>query len=184
MVLTLANTVVLATDRANITDAEVRLHGILNRVFTYCFCCEMLIKLIGLGFREYGRDYFNMFDAVLVSITLLEEVTTFQEASAFSALRAIRLLRIVRLARSWKTFNDLLLKMAKSLKDISTFSILLFISMTIFTLLGLELYANKIKFTDDGMPTAGTGTSPRMNFDNTVNSFITIFIVIVGDDWN
>ena len=104
----------------------------------------MVVKLIGLGFREYVRDYFNIFDAILVIISMLEEVTTFDEASAFSSLRAIRLLRIVRLARSWKTFNELLIKMAKSLNDVSTFGILLFISMTIFTLIGLELYAYKI----------------------------------------
>ena len=109
---------------------------------------ELILKLFGLGFREYVRDYFNVFDAVLVAITLLEEgfdMTGIDiQTSAFSALRAIRLLRIVRLARSWKVFNSLLVKMAKSLKDISTFSILLFISMTIFTLLGLELFAYKI----------------------------------------
>ena len=28
------------------------------------------------------------------------------------------------------------------------------------------------------------GHSPRLNFDTAVNSFITIFTVIVGDDWN
>jgi hypothetical protein len=144
MILTIGNTVLLATDRVDITNEELTLNRKLNQVFTYCFCFEMVVKLIGLGFREYVRDYFNIFDAILVIISMLEEVTTFDEASAFSSLRAIRLLRIVRLARSWKTFNELLIKMAKSLNDVSTFGILLFISMTIFTLIGLELYAYKI----------------------------------------
>jgi hypothetical protein len=81
--------------------------------------------------------------------------------------------------------------MAKSVKDISTFSILLLISMTIFTLLGLELYAYKIQFLDHELTrpkslgdSKSKGYSPRLNFDTAVNSFITIFTVIVGDDWN
>ena len=47
--------------------------------------------------------------------------------------------------------------------------------MGIFNLLGMELFANIIKF--DGIP-------PRCNFDTPFSAFVTIFIVIVGEDWH
>ena len=107
------------------------------------------MKISGLGFKDYVRDNFNIFDAVLVVLSLVEESLSFVatikvDGGAFSALRALRLLRVFRLARSWKKLQDIINKMEGSFKDISTFSILLLISMLIFVLLGRELYAYQI----------------------------------------
>ena len=48
----------------------------LNDIFTFCFIVEMVIKLIGLGFREYARDSFNIFDAVVVILSIVDIVIT------------------------------------------------------------------------------------------------------------
>ena len=32
----------------------------------------MVIKLLGLGFREYARDSFNLFDAAIVILSIIE----------------------------------------------------------------------------------------------------------------
>lgn len=112
-------------------------------------------------------------------------------AGAFTSFRALRLLRIFRLARSWKTLHALVNMMEKSIKDVSTFSVLLLIMMTIFLLLGRELFSNRITFENKELtkPTqTPKGTKevfvPRWNFDEPDIGFITIFLVIVGDDWN
>jgi hypothetical protein len=72
----------------------------------------MIIKLIGLGFKEYVKDTFNIFDAVVVALSLIELVLVGagigSGGGAFSALRAVRLLRVFKLARSWKGLYDLL----------------------------------------------------------------------------
>jgi len=72
-----------------------------------------------------------------------------------------------------------------TLKDISTFAVLLLIVVFIFMLLGLELFAYKINFDSDGNPTnAPSGIPPRENFNTPLMAFISIFIVFIGDDWN
>lgn len=70
--------------------------------------------------------------------------------SAISAMRAFRLLRVFKLAKSWKKLQDLLKTIAKTLKDISNFSVLLFLFMFTYTLLGMDLFAYKVAFDDDG----------------------------------
>lgn len=50
--------------------------SLLNDIFTFCFIVEMIIKLIGLGFREYARDSFNIFDAVVVILSIVDIVIT------------------------------------------------------------------------------------------------------------
>lgn len=48
-----------------------------------------------------------------------------------------------KLAKSWTRLKLLLQTIAKSLKDISSFSVLLFLLMFIYILLGMELFAVK-----------------------------------------
>jgi len=69
----------------------------------------------------------------------------------------------------------------KSLMDITTFSILLFIFIYISSILGMELFAHNVKFLDDGSVAEVGGKSPRNNFDDFIHAFTTVFIVIIGD---
>ena len=50
--------------------------------------------------------------------------------------------------------------------------------------MGLELFSFKVKFDADGNLDLVNGQSPRTNFDNLLNGFVTIFIVLIGDNWN
>lgn len=44
----------------------------LNVFFTWAFTLEMIIKLIGFGPNNYRKDYFNLFDALLVILSLVD----------------------------------------------------------------------------------------------------------------
>jgi hypothetical protein len=74
-------------------------------------------------------------------------------------------------------------KITVSIKDIANFSVLLFLFLFTFTLLGLELFANRVKFNEIGDVDIEKGTSPRENFDDFFKAFITIFMVLIGDNW-
>lgn len=72
--------------------------------------------------------------------------------------------------------------MGRTLVDIATFSVLLSLFIFTFTLLGLELFANRAKLTNDVVDP--NGTSPIDNFDNFVHSVSTVFILLTGDNWS
>lgn len=136
----------------------------------------MIIKLIGLGFKEYIRDTFNVFDCLLVILSVIDFVLSWipevnsSGSDALFAFRGIRLLRVFKLARSWTSLRELLAKIVVTVKDVSTFSVLLLIFMFIFTLLGMEIFGNNIKFDknndilDPNYPETAS-FSPRINFD-------------------
>ena len=71
-----------------------------------------------------------------------------------------------------------------SLKDISSFSILLFLFMFTYVLLGMELFANRVKYNANDKYDLTDGTSPRENFDSFWNALLTIFIVLTGENWD
>ena len=75
-VLIVANTVVLAMDSYPEDPQVTKVSDMLNEFFTWAFVLEMIIKLIGLGFKEYARDSFNIFDAVIVILSLVDIVVT------------------------------------------------------------------------------------------------------------
>lgn len=80
----------------------------------------MVIKLIGLGFREYTRDSFNIFDAIIVVLSIVDLILSASLSSdsptgALSAFRGVRLLRVFKLARSWDSFREILAKIIVTL---------------------------------------------------------------------
>ena len=150
----IANTYVLAMDKYPEDPAETVVVDILNEVFTWAFVIEMVIKLIGLGFRDYSRDSFNLFDAFIVVLSIVDIIVTASIAGdsptgALSAFRGVRLLRIFKLARSWTSFREILAKILVTMKNVSTFSVLLLMFMFIFSLLGMELFGFKVQFYED-----------------------------------
>ena len=185
------NTVVLALDSFPEDPEMLEVTDMLNSLFTWAFFAEMVIKLLGLGFREYCRDSFNIFDALIVILSMIDLVLTATSdgdsaTGALSAFRGVRLLRVFKLARSWTSFREILAKILVTVKDVSTFSVLLLMFMFIFTLLGMELFGHKQRFLDDLPvdPESDEGESPRPNFDNIGMGFTAIFAIAIGDDWN
>jgi hypothetical protein len=87
---------------------------------------------------------------------------------------------VFKLAKTWKRFELLLQTIANTLKDVATFSILIFIF--IFSLLGMELFAHKIKFHEETEKVdLVNGKSPSFNFDSFLNSFSLVFIILTND---
>lgn len=160
----------------------------------------MVLKLIALHPKQYVRDYYNCFDAVVVVLSMVELVISFTlevnensfAAEAISAFRAVRLLRVIKIMRHWAELQSILRKIYDSIVDISSFSLLLFLFIYILALLGMELFANYCKFDDKeemitDIPAAYNDKkfmiSPRENFDTLWNGITTVFIIIVGEDW-
>ena len=71
-----------------------------------------------------------------------------------------------------------------SLKEVSSFSILIFLFIYIYTLLGLELFAFKAKFNENGEVDMENGEAPIFSFDGIIKSAITVFIILTNDGWS
>jgi voltage-dependent calcium channel L type alpha-1D len=163
----------------------------MNGLLSWVFFFEMVIKMIGLGIKAYAADSFNLFDCIVVVTSIVDLIISlvgveYNVNGAISALRAVRLLRVFKLARSWTSFRLLLEKMIITLKDIRNFSVLMLIFMFIYTLLGMELYAYRVIFNNENLDSVASepGEYPRANFNTFLSGFTTIFMVLIGDDWN
>lgn len=74
--------------------------------------------------------------------------------------------------------------MGKTLEDISSFTVVLFLFMFIYSVLGMELFAYKAKFLNDETPDLANGQSLDQNFDSFLWSFTTVFVLLTEDAWS
>ena len=103
----LINTVTLSLDSyPPDADRSTKLE-IVNFILTMIFTIEAIMKLLGIGVTNYVRDNFNLFDILIVIISVLELMIVppsfFSSGSnavhnqSVTALRSLRLLRFVQI---------------------------------------------------------------------------------------
>ena len=80
--------------------------------------------------------------------------------------------------------QQLLKTIWKTLIDVSAFSIILFLFMFIYSILGMELFAYNAKFDADGSIDMENGESIYQNFDTFLWSFTTVFVLLTEDGWS
>jgi hypothetical protein len=160
-----------------------------NTIFTVIFTLEVLLKVTGLKVSGYAADKFNLFDASIVIVSLVEMAAASAGggggggAGAFSALRAFRLSRIFKIFRAGD-LRTLLDGIAFTVLAVGDYTILLGLFVYVFALLGMSFFAGKVKFNDDGDVDLENGTSPRANFDRLGWAALTVFEVMIGENWN
>jgi len=98
MMSVLINTIVLALDGL-VTGSHKKALSTLNLAFTYVFTADMVLKMFGMGVAEYLKDKMNVFDALIVSLSLFELFIFGNGGSAISAFRSVRIFRIFRVLR-------------------------------------------------------------------------------------
>lgn len=97
---------------------------------------------------RYADDRFNVFDAAIVVVSLIELVvtppallggTSSDTGGALSALRTFRLLRVFKLAKNWTSLRLLLSTILRTLIHVGNFVLLLLLFMYIFALIGMQV---------------------------------------------
>lgn len=94
----------MTLDRYEIHPETSKFYEDINFVLSMVFLAEMIIKLYGLGFFEYVSDPLNIFDAVIVTLSVVEIVLVSllkgkADMGPITVFRTFRLLRLFKLAR-------------------------------------------------------------------------------------
>ncbi|KAG3258437.1 calcium voltage-gated channel subunit alpha1 S [Ictidomys tridecemlineatus] len=173
------NTLSIASEHHNQPLWLTHLQDVANRVLLSLFTIEMLMKMYGLGLRQYFMSIFNRFDCFVVCSGILEILLVESGAMSplgISVLRCIRLLRIFKITKYWTSLSNLVASLLNSIRSIASLLLLLFLFIIIFALLGMQLFGGRYDFEDTEVR--------RSNFDNFPQALISVFQVLTGEDWN
>jgi hypothetical protein len=143
----------------------------------------MFSKIIAIGICKYLNDKMNWLDGAVVSLSIVEIVLTAIGGSggnlaAFSTLRVFRtfrVLRVARLLRALKSMQTILAVIQRSADSFFYITLLMFVFIFIFTLLGMQVFGGQFSFPDG---------KPRGNFDSFIIAFLTVFQVLTTENWN
>ncbi|KAL6065679.1 hypothetical protein STEG23_028040 [Scotinomys teguina] len=151
---------------------------ISNIVFTSMFALEMLLKLLACGPLGYIRNPYNIFDGIVVVISVWEIVG--QADGGLSVLRTFRLLRVLKLVRFLPALRRQLVVLMRTMDNVATFCMLLMLFIFIFSILGMHLFGCKFSLKTD----SGDTVPDRKNFDSLLWAIVTVFQILTQEDWN
>ena len=194
-----ANTVVLSLDKYPAWDNDTaNVMELVNFAFTVIFALECAALMMTAGVRAYVKEPFNVLDMVIVTVSILE--LAFTPPAAFTAandaptgstgataLRGLRLFRMLRLAKNWASLRSLLATIARTVLDLGNFSLLLVLLIYIMSLVGMQLFANRMRFDANtnlpilnmSDPAWNLTVVPRTNWDTLINAKASCFQVCV-----
>nr|XP_021336023.1 voltage-dependent T-type calcium channel subunit alpha-1G isoform X8 [Danio rerio] len=177
MIAILINTLSMGIEYHEQPDELTNALEISNIVFTSLFVLEMLLKLLVYGPFGYIKNPYNIFDGIIVVISVWEIVG--QQGGGLSVLRTFRLMRVLKLVRFMPALQRQLVVLMKTMDNVATFCMLLMLFIFIFSILGMHLFGCKFGSERDG------DTLPdRKNFDSLLWAIVTVFQILTQEDWN
>ncbi|XP_049285338.1 muscle calcium channel subunit alpha-1-like isoform X3 [Anopheles funestus] len=180
IILVFLNTGVLATEHYRQPPWLDDFQEYTNMFFVALFTMEMLLKMYSLGFQGYFVSLFNRFDCFVVIGSIGEMILTSTQIMpplGVSVLRCVRLLRVFKVTKYWQSLSNLVASLLNSIQSIASLLLLLFLFIVIFALLGMQVFGGKFNFNS-------SIDKPRSNFDSFVQSLLTVFQILTGEDWN
>ena len=151
----------------------------INYGFAVVFAFEAFLKLISFGFKAYFRDYGNIFDFVIVILTIVTSIISITMKLDFGAsttfIRALRMSRIFKFVQKSKQIKVIFETLVVTIPAITNIGGLLLLLLYMFSVLGVFLFAEvQLQETLDD----------HANFQSFGIAFLTLFRCSTGEGWN
>ncbi|XP_064924779.1 sodium channel protein type 3 subunit alpha isoform X1 [Columba livia] len=171
------NTLFMAMEHYPMTEQFSSVLSVGNLVFTGIFTAEMVLKIIAMDPYYYFQEGWNIFDGIIVSLSLME--LGLANVEGLSVLRSFRLLRVFKLAKSWPTLNMLIKIIGNSVGALGNLTLVLAIIVFIFAVVGMQLFGKSYK--ECVCKISSDCELPRWHMHDFFHSFLIVFRVLCGE---
>ncbi|NXW07420.1 SCN8A protein, partial [Fregetta grallaria] len=171
------NTLFMAMEQYPMTEQFSSVLSVGNLVFTGIFTAEMVLKIIAMDPYYYFQEGWNIFDGIIVSLSLME--LGLANVEGLSVLRSFRLLRVFKLAKSWPTLNMLIKIIGNSVGALGNLTLVLAIIVFIFAVVGMQLFGKS--YNECVCKISSNCVLPRWHMHDFFHSFLIVFRVLCGE---
>ncbi|RMC18584.1 hypothetical protein DUI87_04476 [Hirundo rustica rustica] len=179
-----------------------------DKIFTYVFILEMVLKWVAYGFQTYFTNAWCWLDFLIVDVSLVSLVATALGFSEFSAIKSLRTLRALRPLRALSRFEGMRVVVNALTGAIPSIMNVLLVCLTfwlIFSIMGVNLFAGKFyycvnttndeRFTPEEVSNKSmcenmnrtTGVARwknvKVNFDNVAIGYLSLLQVATFKGW-
>ncbi|XP_054852779.1 two pore channel protein 1 isoform X2 [Eublepharis macularius] len=169
-------------------------------VFLTIYGVEVLLKITGLGPIEYLSSGWNFFDFSVTLFAFLGLLALAFDMKPFYFIVVLRPLQLLRLFKLKKRYRNVLDTMFELLPRMASLGLTLLIFYYCFAIIGMEFFSGKlypnccnsstvadayrwVNRTVGNRTVVEEGYYYLNNFDNVLNSFVTLFELTVVNDW-
>ncbi|XP_067349504.1 sodium channel, voltage-gated, type I like, alpha b isoform X4 [Channa argus] len=117
-----------------------------DKVFTYVFILEMLLKWVAYGFVKYFTNAWCWLDFLIVDVSLVSLVANalgYSELTAIKSLRTLRALRPLRALSRFEGMRVVVNALLGAIPSIMNVLLVCLIFWLIFSIMGVNLFAGK-----------------------------------------
>ncbi|WP_053361181.1 ion transporter [Bacillus sp. FJAT-27251] len=114
---------------------------VLDIIIVWIFVAELLLKITGLGFKDYFSERWNVFDFTIVVASLIFYTTPF--VSVLRLIRVLRLFRMIPAIPALRKIIDSLIKSLPALGGILGLSVLIF---SIYAIIGTTFFREVLPY--------------------------------------
>ncbi|XP_009465838.1 PREDICTED: sodium channel protein type 5 subunit alpha-like isoform X1 [Nipponia nippon] len=179
-----------------------------DRIFTYIFVLEMLLKWVAYGFKKYFTNAWCWLDFLIVDVSLISLIANtlgYSEMGPIKSLRTLRALRPLRALSRFEGMRVVVNALVGAIPSIMNVLLVCLIFWLIFSIMGVNLFAGKfgkcINKTEGDMPldskiinnmsdcilynVSGTfyWTKVKVNFDNVGAGYLALLQVATFKGW-
>ncbi|XP_068838915.1 sodium channel protein type 5 subunit alpha isoform X3 [Capricornis sumatraensis] len=179
-----------------------------DKMFTYIFVLEMLLKWVAYGFRKYFTNAWCWLDFLIVDVSLISLVANalgFAEMGPIKSLRTLRALRPLRALSRFEGMRVVVNALVGAIPSIMNVLLVCLIFWLIFSIMGVNLFAGKfgrcINQTEGDLPLNYTivnnksdcesfnvtgelyWTKVKVNFDNVGAGYLALLQVATFKGW-
>uniref|UniRef100_A0A8C7FPE5 Sodium channel protein n=1 Tax=Oncorhynchus kisutch TaxID=8019 RepID=A0A8C7FPE5_ONCKI len=148
-----------------------------NLVFIGIFTAEMVLKLIAMDPYYYFQVGGNIFDSIIVAISLME--LWLADVEGLSVLRSFRLMRVFKQAKSWPTLSMTIKIIGNSVGTLVNITLVLAIIIFMFAVGGMQLFGKSYK--ECVCKISLDCMLPRWHMDDFFHALLIIFRALCGE---
>ncbi|XP_071960409.1 voltage-dependent L-type calcium channel subunit alpha-1D-like isoform X3 [Antedon mediterranea] len=180
-ILIMLNTIILAMKFHKQPEKYEDILDYLNMVFTGAFAVEFLLKLIAFKPKNYFRDYWNVFDCIIVLGSFIDILSQELDPDSNSRIsinffRLFRVMRLIKLLSKGEGIRTLLWTFIKSFQALPYVALLIVMLFFIYAVIGMQMFG-KVAQID------GQEINQNNNFKTFPNALLVLFRSATGEAW-
>ena len=146
--------------------------------FTVIFVCELFWNLFSNWFTPFLQDGWNLFDVVVVSISVMSLSVSDEATSGVKSLRLVRVIRAMRLAARFQSLRKIINAVAHSLFPVLSACAIAVMVMAVYAILGVSFFgsAHPVYFGDFGLAMFTLFATATME------NWVTVLVDVMGGD--
>lgn len=127
---------------------------ILDFLFYFLFCFEFGLRIHAYGTKYFFFNRFNFYSALIIIFTSIDILFVWVGLAKYywnlaALLRASRVLRILKMLKLSQKMLNIVKTALAIVKNIKSFTILLLIFVCFYSLLGMELFAYRVRLDEN-----------------------------------